>query len=91
MNYKAYAGFLVLISLTLAFLTSCSSSSHTTPPPPTVAIAATSGGGQNAVVGTAFAAPLVATVTTGGTPTAGAAHGAHTSPPSPRSRGSAAL
>jgi hypothetical protein len=70
MNHKAYAGFLVLISLTLAFLTSCSSSSHTTPPP-VVAIAATSGTPQNAVVGAAFAAPLVATVTTGGTPTAG--------------------
>jgi hypothetical protein len=52
----------------IAFLVACSSSSHTTPPP-TIAIAATSGGGQNAVVGVAFANPLVATVTSNGTAT----------------------
>ena len=64
---------LLLISLGLvASLVACSSSSSKTPPPPpTVAIAATSGSGQSAAVGTAFTAPLVATVTTGGTPTSG--------------------
>jgi len=63
---------LLLISLgMIAALLACSSSSST-PPPATVSIAATSGSGQSAAVGTAFAAPLVATVTTGGTPTSGA-------------------
>jgi hypothetical protein len=60
-----------LIFSTVTFLTSCSSSSKKTPPPPVVAIAATSGSGQSAAIGAAFAAPLVATVTTGGTPTSG--------------------
>ncbi|HWW15609.1 MAG TPA: hypothetical protein VN310_13180 [Candidatus Dormibacteraeota bacterium] len=50
----------------IAFLVACSSSSHTTPPP-TIAITATGGTGQMAVVGVAFANPLVATVTTNGT------------------------
>ncbi len=72
MNRKTYrsvlaVAFSTLVFSTLAFLTSCSSNSKTTP---TVAIAATSGGGQSATVGAAFANPLVATVTTGGTPTA---------------------
>ena len=65
---------LLLISLgMIAALVACSSSSSSTPPPPppTVSIAATSGSGQATTVGTAFAAPLVATVTTGGTSTAG--------------------
>jgi hypothetical protein len=51
----------------IAFLVACSSSSKSTPPPPTIAITATSGGGQSAVVGVAFAKPLVATVTSNGT------------------------
>jgi hypothetical protein len=64
---------LLLFSLAMiAALVACSSSSSP-PPPPVVSIAATSGSGQAAAVGTAFAAPLVATVTTGGTPTAGVA------------------
>jgi hypothetical protein len=71
MSRKAYASILASILLTLSFLTSCSSSSHSTPPPPTVTIAATSGTPQNTMVGTAFAAPLVATVMTGGSPTSG--------------------
>jgi len=71
MNRKAYAGILVLACSTLGFLTNCSSSSHHTPPP-VVTIAATSGGGQQQTVGAAFANPLVATVSTGGTPTANA-------------------
>ena len=69
MNRKAYASILTLIFLALVLLPSCSSS-HSAPPVET--IAATSGSGQSATVTTAFAAPLVATVTTGGSPTSGA-------------------
>jgi len=50
----------------VAFLVACSSSSH---PTPTIAITATSGGAQSATVGTAFANPLVATVTSNGSST----------------------
>jgi hypothetical protein len=72
MNRKAYGLMLTIVLLTLGFLTGCSSSSSTPPPPPpVVAISATSGTPQTATISTAFAAPLVATVTTGGTPTAG--------------------
>lgn len=46
-------------------------SSHYTPPPPQETIAATSGSPQSATVSTAFAAPLVATVTTGSTADSG--------------------
>jgi hypothetical protein len=70
MNHEAHAGILAVVLLALSFLTSCGSSSKTPPPPPVVLIAATSGTPQSATVGTAFAA-LVATVTTGGTPTSG--------------------
>lgn len=66
----------ILLFISLGMITTlvaCSSSSSSTPPPPTVSISATSGSGQAATVATAFAAPLVATVTTGGTPTAGVA------------------
>src|SRR5260370_8239010 len=69
MNRNAYASILAVVLLALGFLTGCLSSSK--PAPPVVAIAATSGSGQSTTVGTAFAAPLVATVTTGGTPTSG--------------------
>ena len=69
MNRKAYAGILGFVFLALAFLPGCGSS-HSTTTPPVVAIAATSGSGQSATVSTAFTNPLVATVTTGGTPTA---------------------
>jgi hypothetical protein len=68
MNRHACAGILAVF-LALSFLTGCSSSSK--PAPPVVSIAATSGSGQSATVGMAFAAPLVATVTTGGAPTSG--------------------
>jgi hypothetical protein len=62
----------MLIALAMiAALIACGSSSKSTPPPPAVLIAATSGTPQSAVVGAAFAAPLVATVTTGGSPTSG--------------------
>jgi hypothetical protein len=71
MNRKAYASMFALIFLALAFLASCSSSSTTTTTPPVVAISATSGTPQNAGVGTAFGAPLVATVTSGGSPASG--------------------
>lgn len=73
-SYRSVSALIVsaLIFSTLTFLTSCSSSSSSsTPPAKVVAIAATSGGGQSAQVGAAFANPLVATVTTGGTPTSG--------------------
>jgi hypothetical protein len=74
MNRKAYASILAFICLALGFLTSCSSSSST-PPPPTIAIAATSGATQNCAVGTAFpqacSQPLVATVTSNGSPSSG--------------------
>jgi hypothetical protein len=55
------------------FLTSCSSSVHstTTPPPPVIAITVKSGSGQSAAVSTAFANPLVATVTSNGSPASG--------------------
>ncbi|MGB9235826.1 MAG: hypothetical protein WCC04_15560 [Terriglobales bacterium] len=57
---------LVLISLLIA----CGSSSKSTPAAET--IAATSGTPQSAAVGVAFTAPLVATVTQGGSPVSGA-------------------
>jgi hypothetical protein len=63
--------FLLIALAMIAALVACGSSSSTPPPPPVVSIAATSGTPQNAVVGAAFSAPLVATVTTGGAPTSG--------------------
>ncbi|HUD65076.1 MAG TPA: hypothetical protein VMQ17_10885 [Candidatus Sulfotelmatobacter sp.] len=64
--------FLLSALAIIAALVACSSSSKSTPPPPVVSIAAKSGSGQSAVVGAKFAAPLVATVTTGGSPTSAA-------------------
>ena len=55
----------------VATLMACGDSSKT-PPPPAVAIAALSGSGQSAFVEAAFTARLLATVTTGGSPTSGA-------------------
>lgn len=77
MNRKlANAILAILTYLAVGFLASCggSGSSQTTtpPPPPTIAISATSGSGQSAAVGTAFANPLVATVTSNGSPSSGA-------------------
>ncbi len=73
MNRKVYASILALCAcLALGFLAGCGgSSSSSSSTPPTVAIAATSGSGQSAQVGVAFAAPLVATVTSGGSPASG--------------------
>ncbi len=76
MNRRSYwcvPAFIVstLIFSTVTLWTGCGGSSKKTPPPPVVAIAATSGTPQSAAIGTAFAAPLTATVTTGGTPTSG--------------------
>jgi hypothetical protein len=74
MNRKAYLSMLALSVFLLAFLGGCgggSSSTKTPPPPAQPVISATSGSSQSATVGTAFAAPLVATVTTGGAPTSG--------------------
>jgi hypothetical protein len=67
MNDKAYAGVLALVCLALAFLTSCSSSSAP-PPPPVVVITATSGGMQSVAAGQPFPEPLVASVTSNGSP-----------------------
>ncbi len=68
MNGQAYAGIL-LIFLSLGSLTSCNSSNFNTP---SESIAATSGTPQSAALNTAFAAPLVVTVTMGGSPVSGA-------------------
>jgi hypothetical protein len=68
-NRQAYADVFGLLFLSLGLLTSCNSSNFNTP---TEAIAATSGTPQNAALNTAFAAPLVATVTMGGSPVSGA-------------------
>jgi len=54
----------------LGFLAGCGGSKKTKPTPK-VSIAATSGSPQSTQVGTAFAAPLVATVTKGGSPSSG--------------------
>ena len=70
LNGKTVAGLVIGLSM-IANLVACGSSSKTTPPPPTVSIVATSGSPQTATAGAAFAAPLVATVTTGGSPTSG--------------------
>ncbi|HMD15789.1 MAG TPA: hypothetical protein VKH18_03905 [Terriglobales bacterium] len=69
MNRQAYASILGLVFLALVFLTSCNSSNFN---PPAELIAPTSGTPQSAAVNTAFAAPLVATVTMGGSPVSGA-------------------
>ena len=67
-----YGVLLSIILLSLSFLAACGGSSSTkTTTTQTVAISATSGTGQSAAVSSQFAAPLVATVTTNGTPTAG--------------------
>jgi hypothetical protein len=69
MSRQGHAGILSLVLLALVFLTSCNSSNFNTP---AEAIAATSGSPQSAALNTAFAAPLVATVTIGGSPMSGA-------------------
>jgi len=69
MSRQAYASILGLIFPALVFLTSCNSSNFNTP---AEAIAATGGTGQSAALNTAFSAPLVATVTMGGSPVGGA-------------------
>lgn len=72
-NRSASARFLGVLSLApvvlaLVFLTSCNSSNFN--PPPEL-IAPTSGTPQSAALNTAFAAPLVAKVTMGGSPVSG--------------------
>ena len=62
MNRRVYTGILAaVVCLSLGWLTGCNSSSRRT-----IVITATSGGGQSATVGTAFANPLVANVTSNG-------------------------
>jgi hypothetical protein len=77
-NRKTYINIFAagLICLTFGLLTGCSNSSSSTPPPnnnqtPTVAITVSTGSGQSAPVGTAFANPLVANVTSNGTAASG--------------------
>jgi hypothetical protein len=68
-----YKFWIVLAGASLMSLMGCGGSSNnttTTPPPPTIAIAMTSGSSQSAQVGAAFA-PLVATVTSNGSPASG--------------------
>jgi hypothetical protein len=69
MSRQGQAGILGLILAALVFLTNCNSSNFNTP---AEAIAATSGSPQSAALNTAFATPLVATVTIGGSPVSGA-------------------
>jgi hypothetical protein len=70
MNRRIYSGiFVAIVCVAFGLLTGCSSSKNNTPS----SIAATSGSGQSATIGTAFAAPLVVTVTnSGGQPVTGA-------------------
>ena len=69
MSRRTHAGDVGLLFLALAFFTNCNSSNFN---PPAETVAATSGSTQSALVNTAFAAPLVATVTMGGQPVSGA-------------------
>jgi hypothetical protein len=68
MNRKISAGILLaLTSLAFGFLTGCSSSSSA----PTVSITASSGSGQSQTVNEAFPNPLIANVTSNGSPASG--------------------
>ena len=68
MNRKAYVSILAFVFLAFVFLTGCNNSSSK---PPVETMTLQSGSPQSTAGGTAFAAPLVAQVTTGGTPTSG--------------------
>src|ERR1700690_283483 len=70
MNRKINLSILRIIFI--AALAACGGNG-TKIPPPVEMITVTSGSGQSAVVSTAFANPLVATVSTGGVPNAGVA------------------
>ena len=70
MNRKTY--WSVLCVIFIMALAACGGNG-TKIPPPVEMITVTSGSGQSAVVSTAFANPLVATVSTGGVPNAGVA------------------
>jgi len=68
MNFRRIIPLAIALTM-VAALVACSSSSK---PAPVISIAATTGSSQSAVVGTAFATQLQATVTTAGSPTSGA-------------------
>jgi hypothetical protein len=68
MTLKSRASLLGLMFLALVAFTNCNSSNFN---PPAESITASSGATQSTAVNTAFAAPLVATVTMGGTPVSG--------------------
>jgi hypothetical protein len=72
MNRKAYMSILALalVFLAFGFLTGCSSSSAP-PPPPVIMITVSSGGGQTQTITEAFGQPLVALVTSNGSPASG--------------------
>jgi protocatechuate 3,4-dioxygenase beta subunit len=70
MKYKAYGTIFALVCL-IVFFPNCGGLTSTNSKPPVVAIMMTTGSPQIATVGTPFAAPLVVTVTTGGSPTSG--------------------
>jgi hypothetical protein len=65
--FATYAGIPALICVALGFLTSCGGSSSPSP----TSISEANGTRQSAAFGEAFAEPLVATVTSNGTPAAG--------------------
>ncbi|MGA1987353.1 MAG: hypothetical protein ABSG72_13880, partial [Candidatus Sulfotelmatobacter sp.] len=73
MNRKSYFGIftgifnIALVFLAAGFLASCGSSNSNITPQPVIKITAGSGSGQSAQVSVAFAAPLVANVTSNGT------------------------
>lgn len=77
MRKGAYTISVVFGGVSLLWLAGCGGSSNRStttnppPPPPTIAIAMTSGSSQSAQVGAAFSAPLVATVTSNGSPASG--------------------
>lgn len=71
MNRKSYIGMFLILTLGTGLWTGCSSSSGSSSHTQPMEIAATSGNSQTASLATAYAQPLVATVTEGGTPQQG--------------------
>lgn len=68
MNHKTY--WSVVCVILIAALSACEGG-NSTPPPPVETIVSTSGSAQSTVISTAFANPLVATVSTGETANSG--------------------
>jgi hypothetical protein len=73
MKRKHSASIVTAVCFALCSLTGCGGSgSSKTTTPPVVALAVTSGSGQSAQVNRAFSVPLIAVLTTDGSPTSGA-------------------